>query len=86
MGQKHKSCLGTSVVHRYNRTKVTSWLPLKRSDKLTFAFAFLYALAHAGAKSGTSAGLPTGGGCLGELAGYTPIMGGSEDGDGKGAK
>lgn len=52
----------------------------------TFAFALLYARVHADAKSGTSAGLSTGGGCFGELAGYTPGMGGSEDGDGKGAK
>jgi hypothetical protein len=51
----------------------------------TLALAFSYALVHAGAKSGTSAGLSTGGGCLGELAGYTPGIGGSEDGDGKGA-
>jgi hypothetical protein len=65
---------------------VTSWESLKGFDIPTFAFALLYALVHAGAKSGTSAGLSTGGGCFGELAGYTPGMGGSEDGDGKGAK
>jgi hypothetical protein len=52
----------------------------------TFAFAFLYAVVQAGAKSGTRAGLSTGGGCFGELSGYTPWMEGSEDGDGKGAK
>lgn len=59
------------------------WEPLKVH---TFAFAFSYALVHARAKSGTSAGLSTGGGCLGELARYTPGTGGSEDGDGKGEK
>jgi len=52
----------------------------------TFAFAFLYASAHARAKSGTNAGLSTGGGCLGKLAGYTPGIGGSEEGEGKGTK
>jgi hypothetical protein len=52
----------------------------------TLALALVYALVHAAAKSGTSAGLSTGGGCLGEVAGYTPGMGGSKDGDGKGAK
>ena len=49
------------------------------------AFAFSYALVHAGAKSGTNAGFSTGGGCFGELAGYTPGIGGSDDGEGKGA-
>jgi hypothetical protein len=52
---------------------------------LTFALALRYALAQASAKSGTNSGLSTGGGCLGELAGYKPGMGGSEDGDGKGS-
>lgn len=52
----------------------------------TFAFAFLYAFVHACAKSGTSAGFSTGGGCLGELAGYTPGMGGPEEGEGRGTK
>jgi len=52
----------------------------------TFAFAFLYASAHARAKSGTNAGLSTGGGCLGKLAGYTSGIGGSEEGEGKGTK
>jgi hypothetical protein len=60
--------------------------PLKKFDIPTLAFAFLYAFVQASAKSGTSAGLSTGGGCFGELAGYTPGMGGSEDGDGKGTK
>jgi hypothetical protein len=50
----------------------------------TSAFAFLYASVHADAKSGTCAGLPTGGGFLGEVSGYTPGMGGCEDGEGKG--
>jgi hypothetical protein len=52
----------------------------------TFSFALLYALVHADAKSGTRAGLSTGGGCFGELTGYTPGMGDTEDGDGKGSK
>ncbi len=43
-------------------------------------------MVHASAKSGTSAGLPTGGGVLGEVKGYTPGIGGSEDGDGNGTK
>ena len=47
----------------YNRTtQVTSWESLKGFNILTFAFALLYALVHAGAKSGTSAGFSTGGG------------------------
>jgi len=50
------------------------------------ALAFLYAFVHAGAKSGTNAGLSTGGGSFGELAGYTPGRGGPEDGDGNGVK
>ena len=61
-----------------------NWKPLRKFDIPTFAFALVYALVHASAKSGTSAGLSTGGGCLGEVAGYTPGIGGSEDGDGKG--
>lgn len=65
---------------------MTSWESLKGFDIPTLAFALIYAVVHAGAKSGTSAGLSTGGGCFGELARYTPGMGGSEDGDGKGAK
>ena len=43
-------------------------------------------MAHAGAKSGTSAGVSTGGGVLGEAKGYTPGIGGSEDGEGTGTK
>ena len=50
------------------------------------AFAFSYALVHAGVKSGTNAGFSTGGGCFGELAGYTPGIRGSDDGEWKGAK
>jgi hypothetical protein len=53
---------------------------------LTFALAFVYDSVHAAAKSGTSSGLSTGGGWFGELAGYTPGMGGSEEGEGKGTK
>src|SRR5579863_6904759 len=49
-------------------------------------FAFWYASVHAGAKSGTCSGLLTGGGFLGAVSGYTPGMGGCEDGEGKGAK
>jgi hypothetical protein len=67
-------------------TRETSWESLKGFDIPTLAFALIYAVVQAGAKSGTSAGLSTGGGCFGELSGYTPGMGGSEDGDGKGAK
>jgi hypothetical protein len=37
-------------------------------------------------KSGTSSGLSTGGGFLGEAKGYTPGIGGPEEGDGNGAK
>ena len=61
--------------------RVTSWESLKRFNTLTFAFALLCAAVHAGAKSGTIAGLSTGGGCSGELAGYKPGTGGSEDGE-----
>ena len=52
----------------------------------TFAFAFSYASVHARAKSGTNAGLSTGGGCLGTLSGYTSGIGGPEEGEGKGMK
>jgi len=52
----------------------------------TSAFAFLYASVHADAKSGTCAGFSTGGGFSGEVSGYTPGMGGCEDGEGKGKK
>ena len=62
-----------------------NWEPPREFNIPTLAFALAYALVHAGAKSGTNAGLLTGGGCLGELTKYTPGMGGSEDGDGKGA-
>ena len=37
-------------------------------------------------KSGTRAGLSTGGGILSAVKGYTPGIGGSEDGDGNGTK
>jgi hypothetical protein len=50
------------------------------------AFAFLWAYAHAWAKSGTISGFSTGGGLIGEVKGYTPGMGGSDDGNGKGTK
>ena len=43
-------------------------------------------MVHAGAKSGTSPGLSTGGGLLGDANGYTPGIGGSEEGDGNGTK
>ena len=81
----------TSAIHpatrnRKNRREVTRWEPLNKSNIHTFAFAFSYALVHAGAKSGTNAGFSTGGGCLGELAGYTPGIGGSDDGEGKATK
>ena len=65
---------------------MTSWEPLNGLNIHTLAFAFSYALVHAGAKSGTNAGFSTGGGCFGELVGYTPGIGGSDDGEGKGAK
>ena len=52
----------------------------------TFAFAFSYASVHARAKSGTNAGLSTGGGCFGTLSGYTSGIGGPEEGEGKGMK
>ena len=55
---------------------VTEVEDTKKIRILTFAFAFLYALVHACVKSGTSAGFSTGGGCLGEVFGYTPGMGG----------
>ena len=44
------------------RTTRVTWESLEGFNMPTFAFALLYALVHAGAKSGTSAGLSTGGG------------------------
>ena len=81
----------TSAIHpatrnRKNRREVTRWKPLNKSNIHTFPFAFSYAVVHAGAKSGTNAGFSTGGGYFGELAGYTPGIGGSDDGEGKAAK
>ena len=68
------------------RRDVKSWEPPNRLNIHTFSFAFSYALVHADAKSGTSAGFSTGGGCFGEVAGYTPGIGGSEEGERNGAK
>ena len=43
-------------------------------------------MSHAGAKSGTSAGVLIGGGVLGGANKYTPGIGGSENGDENGTK
>jgi hypothetical protein len=81
----HFGCLSGHTLHKHEGTNWELLEEHKLFNIHTLAFAFSYALVHAGAKSGTSAELSTGGGCLGELAGYTPGIGGSEEGDGKGA-
>lgn len=71
-----RCALGRTVRHNVERKtpQETIWL--------TKAPASVSAAAQAGVKSGTSAGLVTGGGLLGAAKGYTPGIGGSEDGNG----
>ena len=71
-----RCALGRTVRHNVERKtpQGTIWL--------TKAPASVSAAAQAGVKSGTSAGLVTGGGLLGAAKGYTPGIGGSEDGNG----
>lgn len=79
-------CFGCSFAPRYTNNHTRNRESQEGFNIHTLALALSYALVHAAAKSGTSAGLSTGGGSLSKAAGYTPGMGGSEDGDGNGAK
>ena len=91
--EKRRTCtcgteLGESV---YSATQPNNHMKHRNESKdtmelriPTFALAFLYASVHVWEKSGTNAGLSTGGGCLGKLAGYTSKIGGPEEGEGKG--